>query len=1117
MKVSTYTKYSLLSAILLAFFMMDIQKAQAQYFAFGKNRVQYEQFDWRYIQSEHFDIYYYSAENYDLANFTAFSLETALRQLHEDFEHQIADRIQVIVYDSHNDFSQTNVVHLPVEAQSIGGVTDLFKNRITVPFNNNYADFRSLLHHELVHAVLNDMYYGGSVQSIISGGNQLQLPDWFNEGLSEYAASGWDTNTDMWMRDMVINDYLPPVPRLYGYLAYRGGQSIWNYIVEEYGREKIGEIMQTLKSHRNINSTFQRTMGLSLEEFSERWRDYYRKRYLPEVAEREDISTFATQLTGQKRNSYDTSPTISPQGDKLAMITNQRGYFDVVVISAITGERLKTLVKGEENINFEELNILNPNLNWSPDGSKLALSAKSKGKDNLAIIDYNTGEVRMIRLSRMDAIESVAWSPDGTKIAFDGNIGPFQDIFVYNLETGDFSNVTNDVIADYQPAWSDDSETIYFASNRGDNLELNTVKNTTHQLLFDYMYSSDIYSVRLGSNQLQRLTLTPNWDEYQPSTTNDGQLLYISDENGIPNVYRFNLEDRIAVPLTNLQTGVMQLSTSADGSRIAVNTVNEGTPDIFMIRSPFMREVPSTLSKNQWAQRREEETFAQRVPAIGYVQQLLRTTSIDETTLTENAAAVVDPTQQTVADTAVQDTADEEENTIDFRNYVFDSSIEEDTAFAEAYLDESKFQITDNKTEDGRYVPQEYRLRFSTDIAYAGGSLSTLYGTYGLTQILFSDLLGNHQIAFGSNLNFDLRNSSYFLQYTYLENRFNWSFSFFHNASTFQTFSGQLLRYRNLGGAVNMQYPIDKFRRIDASFSIFNLSQDFTHAFANISQNESSTFTYPQIIYTRDNTLQGFITPLAGSRYSVSMAGSPPITNETLQFISVLGDYRKYFNLGSGYSFALRGSGAASFGRDSQTFFMGGMLGWINQRWSGRSIPIDRLGETFFTLPAVPLRGHEYNALFGDKFTLANAEFRFPLFAAILPGPIPVLPLYNLTGVAFLDAGMAWGENVVHTPDGTSREVINPASLDFELQEQRDIYVDRGTGDVLETEPGDFQTNPNRYLVLPANRGDVLMGAGFGLRTIVFGLPLRYDIGWPLYKGGFDTKPVHYFSIGVDF
>lgn len=1099
-----------------------VQDVNAQYFSFGKNRVQYKDFKWRYIQSDHFDVFYYDTKNYDLANFTAYSMESALKQLNEDFDHQIADRIQVIVYDSHNDFSQTNVVPLPVDAEGIGGVTDAYKNRVTLPFDGNYAKFRSTLHHELVHAVMNDMFWGGNVQSRLSG-NALQIPLWYSEGISEYTSLGWDTETDMWIRDATINNYLPPIPRLGGYFAYRGGQSVWNFIAEEYGRPKITEIMQALHNHRNLEVTINRTLGLSLEELSNRWEDFYRKRYLPEVANREDITSFADLLTERdKSGTYNTSPAVSPQGDKIAMITNERGYFDVVVISAVTGEKLKTLIKGEDNINFEELNILNPNLTWSPDGQKLALSSKSKGADNLAIVDYETEKVNMIRFPKVDAIGSVAWSPDGDKIAFDGNIGPNQDIYVYNLRTQEFNNVTNDVFSDYEPAWGSDSQTIYFVSHRGDELRLNRVKNTSRLLIDEDLYSSDIYAVKIGASRAQRLTKTPDWDEQQPATSRDGKLFYVSDENGIPNIYLMNLEDRTSSPITDLQTGVMQMSISADASRLAVNTVNEGYLDIFMIQSPLTRLKDQPLEPNEWAKRRAKESKAERVPATKYVRDLLTTQPLDSTSLTDAVASQVspEPKEATVVDTVESDTTvaaadttqqeqQDQSDEIDFRNYVFDSSVDEDTAFVEEYLDESNFNLQDNKTEDGRFVPREYRLRFSTDLIYAGGNFSTAYGTYGITQIQFSDLLGNHQIAFGSNLNLDLRNSTYFLQYAYLENRADWLFSFFHNAINFQDFSGQLYRFRSFGGGVNMRYPFDKFRRIDAGISVVGIAQDYSIAYADTSQNESTAFVYPQVIFTSDKTLSGYTKPISGSRYSISLTGSPPISDETLQFASVLADARKYFNLGSGYSFAFRGSGAASFGRDSQTFFMGGMLGWINSEYSGRSIPSDRLGDTFFTLPALPLRGHPYNAIYGDKFSLLNAEFRFPLFAAILPGPIPVLPLYNLTGVAFWDAGMAWGQDITfeyyrqNFNQQFFREsvVLNESDLDFKVSKQEFRPVDTGSG----------------TFNVPVNDGDILMGAGFGLRTILLGFPLRYDVGWPYYRDGFDSDPIHYITIGLDF
>lgn len=94
----------------------------------------------------------------------------------EDFNHQISNRIPLIIYDSHNDFSQTNVVNLPVSAEGIGGVTDKMKNRMTVPFTGDYADFRRTLQHELVHAVFNDMFYGGTINSIIRNNIQLVFP-----------------------------------------------------------------------------------------------------------------------------------------------------------------------------------------------------------------------------------------------------------------------------------------------------------------------------------------------------------------------------------------------------------------------------------------------------------------------------------------------------------------------------------------------------------------------------------------------------------------------------------------------------------------------------------------------------------------------------------------------------------------------------------------------------------------------------------------------------------------------------------------------------------------------------------------------------------------------------
>lgn len=1096
------------------------QELFAQYFFFGKNRVQYEKFDWRYIETDHFDIYYYDAKNYHLAQFTAETVESSLRQLNEDFGDQITARIPVIIYDSHADFSQTNVVQLPIDAQGIGGVTDKFKNRMTQPFMGDYTDFRRTLQHELTHAYINDIYYGGSVQSILRNNIQLVFPLWFEEGLAEYLALGWDTQTDMFIRDAVLNNNLPPIAHLSGFFAYRGGQAFWYYIADQYGRPKITEILQRVKTTRNIQLALVQSLGLEIDELSERWQEYWRQRYFPEVADRQPTNTVGTHFARQARSrTYDTSPTISPRGDRIAMITNRRGVFDVVVIDANTGNRLKTIISGADNPMFEELNILNPNLTWSPDGSKIALSSKSQGSYNLAIVDYETGNTQTIRFPQLDNINSVAWSPDGAKIAFDGNIGPYQDIFVYNLETSDFVNLTSDVYTDKEPTWGPDSESVYFVSNRGNRLQPNTYLPGYSILRDNDYYETDIYRIRVGNNRIERLTNTPGWSETQPTLTGDGRLLFVSDQNGIPNIYEYDMDSRSVYPITDLQSGVMQISVSRDGTRLAFNALNRGLPDIYLMRSPFSLRRDTQLRPNQWAQEREQISPGERVPAVRYAQEMIASRPQGNLVSTRLLAQAGTPGDDSERDTTEQERSrDRNSERIDFRNYQFGESVIRDTTIT-LRDDPRNFEPEGNTTEEGYYQPREYRLQFSPDFSYAAGQLSTYYGTSAFAFVTLTDLFGDHQLSFGSNLVFDLRNSDYMFQYGYLKNRTNFFTSFFHQAQSYQTFFGELLRFRTFGGSVDFQYPLNRFQRFDYGISAIGIARDFSTIQGlggrNVS-NENAWFLYPQVTFTGDYTVPGFITPRGGSRYSVRLAASPPIGADTPQFATLLGDYRQYIDIGAGYSLAFRGSGAVSYGRDSQTFFMGGMLGWINQRWSDAEIPFERLADTFFTLPATPLRGHEFNSIFGDKFSLINAEFRFPLFAAILPGPVPILPLYNITGAAFIDVGAAWGFDIPYSrfTDGEGNPIVyfeNPASLDFKVGTKREGFINPNTGRLRDGPPRDGDISATFV------DGDILIGAGFGLRTILLGLPFRYDVGWPYGRGGFQGRPIHYFSIGIDF
>ena len=102
---------------------------------FGKNKVQYEQFDWSFIKTEHFDIYYYN-EGKEQAEFVAYYSEEAYKKIANLIGWGLSKRSDIFVYNSHNDFQQTNIVSSHM-GEGVGGVTELLKNRMVIPFTGS--------------------------------------------------------------------------------------------------------------------------------------------------------------------------------------------------------------------------------------------------------------------------------------------------------------------------------------------------------------------------------------------------------------------------------------------------------------------------------------------------------------------------------------------------------------------------------------------------------------------------------------------------------------------------------------------------------------------------------------------------------------------------------------------------------------------------------------------------------------------------------------------------------------------------------------------------------------------------------------------------------------------
>ncbi|MFQ6009065.1 MAG: hypothetical protein ACE5K8_08970, partial [Candidatus Zixiibacteriota bacterium] len=124
----------------LLFLTIVYASSDAQETYFGKNKVRYKDFDWSYIQTRHFDIHFYD-DSYSNAKFAATVMESAYVEISQELNYLIQKRIPVFIYNSHNDFQQTNIISSLIP-EGVGGFTEAFKNRIVVPFMGSYEDFR---------------------------------------------------------------------------------------------------------------------------------------------------------------------------------------------------------------------------------------------------------------------------------------------------------------------------------------------------------------------------------------------------------------------------------------------------------------------------------------------------------------------------------------------------------------------------------------------------------------------------------------------------------------------------------------------------------------------------------------------------------------------------------------------------------------------------------------------------------------------------------------------------------------------------------------------------------------------------------------------------------------
>jgi len=843
---------------------------QADINYFGQNKVQYKDFHWLVYKTKHFDIYFYQGED-SLVRRAGVLAEGSYDSLALDLKHELSRRYPIILYDSHGDFEQTNVV-LELVEQSVGGFTEQFKNRVVVPFEGGNEQFRHVMHHELTHLFQFDIVYGGTIENLLSRGYMFEMPLWFAEGMAEYFSNPWDSEADMILRDAVVNERLIPVQDLDyygGYILYKEGQSFFLFLSRRYGREKIGELLKLLKVHRDMSKVLQSATGSTLEKLNEEWTRSLKKQYWPLVASQPEAWDMAKPLTDHKKDGsfYNLSPAISPDGGQFVYLSDRGQYADIYLGSNLDGRILKRLVKGERSAGFESFHVLRNAFAWSPDGKLVAFVAKSATRDRIYLVNVRTARIEKNFQFDLDALFSPAWSPDGKRIVLDGLRDGVSDLYAVDMTTGKLTRLTADGADDKDPAWSPNGKLLAFASDR-------SLAGDSSQDYGLFLLVPDSGSIRPIPVPKAKALGTPAWSP-------DGkQIIFSADYDGTSNLYVVNLADSApgrARQVTSLLGGAFFPSWSKDGKRLLFTGYGRYGWDVFVMRDP--------------------EAKISEAKMVQLIKRAIGDTSFSGDTL---GTVTSDTTRETLKDTVMVTRQDTTKGV----------AAKRDTAKA------MPDTLTGKVGKAG--------ISLSADWVSGALGYSTLSGLEGQTEIALSDILGNHRIYILTDLVSNLDNSNLNFTYFYLPKRVDYGFTLFQQKDYYLTTSGDVFGEKVYGGGALARYPFSRFKRLDFEVDGIGFTRDYYDDYGDVVANQHYFMVVPSLSLVHDNAYWGLTGPVNGSRWLLTAQRTLNLTPNSLSFAKGMADYRHYLRFAKRYSFAYRLLAASSVGRDAQAFALGG-------------------------------------------------------------------------------------------------------------------------------------------------------------------------------------------------
>lgn len=1084
---------------------------------FGRNRMQYDEFNWRFYSSANFDIYFYGKGEKSALEVTNY-IEKEFARITEVIGYSPYFKTKIFLYNSISDLQQSNI-GVNDQDPNAGGQTNFIKSYVEVANPGSIEGLKKELVSAVSELVIKDMMFGGSLTDMWQNSFLMNLPDWFVSGASAYLANGWDVTMDDEIRDLISSKKVKKLNRLTGRQAVVAGQSMWNFIVEKYGKSNLNQILNLVRVTRNEEKSISFTLGISFKQVMLEWEQFYTN-MLVDVSQHYVQPDHSLRQDRLKSDEQISAIALNPSGNRLAYAINVQGKFFVRLINLETGKNEKVLTGGYKVIN-QEVNRIMPLLNWSDDKT-LGIISYEKAENVLWLYDVETKSKLVAPLRNFDQISSFDFSGNGRLAVLSASRHGKTDIFLLSVRRNKVRRLTNDHFDNITPHFIPGTNTILFSSNRTtDSLQVDETsigKLTENFNLFTF-------NLDTTRNVVARITNTISKD-YSPIARDQTTFYYLSDQKGIINLFKYDLKDSLYSQVTNFSQNIRQYDLNFSNSSLSYSMISDlrlgvylktgvnfdqnnftpPTPRQQKIQAKFLmekrlvdasrersRELPISLgSKKDNEQPLDNKKEVHKIDTLVVQSETTSVVSVDTSKAVSPDSTITTPLDSidNQKDVPTNEETKTDTDIINTDDYVFDKEVTQKVEKSQSFLTNYRRSIK----EPEPLGPLPYEQRFSANNMVTSWVVDPIRGFGMLLQIEMNDMLENHKFRGGLMATYDLKSGEVFAEYQYLKYLIDYGVKFDRNVWLINSGDDLKQRYSKNVFDVAASLPFSPKSRLSVRpFFEMTRYQDlnFFNLIPNTPAVESNTTTYLGLKtnYVYDNSRVTGLNMMEGTRLKIEYQHHEGISNKSRSFDKFTFDVRHYQKLHRTLVLAGRAYYGKFFGRFHHNFLLGGMDNWMFSNRIASSTPYfpevsKENNELYFSEFVTSVRGFDFNTFHGTDVLLFNLELRLPVAGFFSNAPVRSTFLRNLQFVGFLDVGSAWTGASPFSSDNNISTVVR--------------------GDNV------FQAEIKTF------RSPWLTGYGTGLRSVMFGYYMKFDLAWPIEDNRAGSSKF-YVSLGHDF